>query len=60
MGRVKRLWETKIDEIEESYYNEDITYKEAFNSLCQLGYEPDYADDVLAAIRKESDFNAIY
>ena len=52
MGKVKRLWEIKVDAIEESYYNEDITYEEAFNSLCQLGYEPDYADDVLAAIRE--------
>jgi len=52
MGKVKRLWEIKIDEIEESYYNEDITYIEAFNRLCQLGYEPDYAADVLDAIRE--------
>ena len=50
MGKVKRLWEAKIDEIEESYYNEDITYEEAFNSLCRLGHEPDYAADVLDAI----------
>ena len=50
MGKVKRLWEIKVDEIEESYYNEDITYEEAFNSLCRLGYEPDYAADVLDAI----------
>lgn len=52
MGQIKRLWEAKIDEIEESYYNEDISYTEAFNRLCKLGHEPGYAADILAAIRE--------
>jgi hypothetical protein len=57
MGKVKRLWEAKIDEIEESYYNEDITYEEAFSSLCRLGYESGLAADVLDAIREEREIS---
>ncbi len=57
MGKVKRLWENKIDAIEESYYNDDILYEEAFKSLCLLGYGPGLASDVLDAIKEMKESN---
>ena len=52
MGEVKKLLEARVDEVIESYYNDDIDFKEAFNRLCQLGYGPDYARDTLDAVKQ--------
>ncbi len=43
MGKVKQLWQDKLDKVHEDFVNKKLTFNEAYNKLCKLGYEPDYA-----------------
>lgn len=47
MGKVKQLWQEKLDKVHEDFASKKITFNEAYNILCKLGCDPDYAIDSL-------------
>ncbi len=47
MGKVKQMWQEKIERVHQNYIDRELTFREAYNKLCQMGLEPDYARDSL-------------
>lgn len=47
MGKVKQLWQDKVEKVHEDYVNKRITFNEAASKLRILGYTPTHAADSL-------------
>lgn len=52
MGKVKQLWQDKIDQVGEDYTNKLISFREALKKLHSLGLELDYSAGMLDSIKQ--------
>ncbi len=52
VGKVKQLWQDKIEEVYADYSDSIIKFDEAFKRLCKLGYEKGYARDSLDEVKQ--------
>ena len=52
MGKIKALYASLIEKTHQDYIDRKLTFKEAYNKLCQMGLEPDYASDSLDIINQ--------